>query len=78
MKTKTLRAFSICMGCDHFCLNNNDDMIYGCRAFPEGIPDNIGYFHSHDVVIDGQVGDFVYTPAKAKYDIVGDKIEILQ
>ena len=62
-----MNARDICQGCDHFCTNNDDeDLIQGCRAFPDGIPSQIEDKHSHDTVIKGQVGNFVYTPAKKK------------
>jgi len=75
-----LIANNICFGCDHFCLNNEDGLFCGCRAFPDGIPRkyDIGLPHSHDVVIDGQVGDFVYTPAKAEFNVAGRRIRIRQ
>jgi hypothetical protein len=48
----------------------------GCRAFPNGsgIPYNIGNVNSHDIIIEGQVGDFVYTPAKREFNIRGHRI----
>ena len=74
----------ICWGCDHYCSNNNDGLLMGCRAFPKGIPENIGDIHSHDTVFMGdglyprQVGDFVYTLAKKKVDKHGREINIYQ
>ena len=73
-----LIAKSVCLGCDHFSLNNDDKLFHGCRAFPDGIPRWIGLKHSHDVIIDGQVGDFIYTPAKKEFNIVGRAIKIRQ
>jgi len=70
-----LKYFKICYGCDHFCANNNDGLKGGCRAFPNGHkPDNICLPHSHDVVLDGQVGNFVYTPAKKEFNRYKQKI----
>ena len=81
---------SICWGCDHFCINNDDGLTQGCRAFPDGIPFFIGDKHSHDEIFDKdctaikslklkpQVGDYVYTPAKREKNIFGRKIEIYQ
>ena len=70
----------ICSGCDHLCLNNDDGLIHGCRAFPDilGIPDWIGNKHSHDTIIKGQTGDYVYMPAPKEFNIRGHKIEICQ
>ena len=70
----------ICQGCDHFCTNNKDGLSIGCRAFPSGngIPSFIEDKYSHDKVIEGQVGNFVYTPSKRKHSIYGRKIKIFQ
>jgi len=74
----------ICSGCDHLCSNNDDGLRMGCRAFPKGIPDDIGDIHSHDTVFMGdglysrQAGDYVYTPAKKKVNRRGHVIEIYQ
>ena len=69
----------ICFGCDHLSGNSLEFFGNGCRAFPDGIPLKIiGKPHSHDKIIEGQVGDFVYTRAKYEYDSNGDKIEIYQ
>ena len=72
------RIYDICDGCEHFCLNNDDGFWRGCRAFPGGIPNKIGDKHSHDVVHNGQVGDYVYIPAKKKRNRFGQKIDIYQ
>ena len=75
------RDKDICMGCDHFCYNNDDDFGMGCRAFPggsPGIPGKIGGLHSHDKPLDYQENDYVYTPAKKKVGIDGEKIVIYQ
>jgi len=54
------RSEFICFGCEHFCSNNDDGLRKGCRAFPDGIPtDEIGGKHSHDKIIEGQVGDLI-------------------
>jgi len=58
------RIYSICEGCEHFSLNNDDRLKGGCRAFSRGIPNAIiGDLHSHDEAFTGyppQVGDYVY------------------
>ena len=66
---------SICFICDHFCRNNDDGLMMGCRAFPNGIPDDIGNEHDHDNVIKGQIGDYVFTPAKREFDTMGHRIK---
>jgi len=75
----------ICMGCEHFCHNNEDGLGIGCRAYPKGIPstdigdgDVIEMEHSHDKVRDNQVGDYVYMPAKKEFDRLGYRIIINQ
>ena len=68
----------ICQGCDHFCSNNDDGLLTGCRAFPDGIPSFIENKHSHDKIIEGQVGTFVYTPSKRKLSLYGRKIKVFQ
>ena len=74
------RIYDICFGCDHFCSNNDDKLLAGCRAFPypDGIPDDIGDVYSHDIVLEGQTTDFVYTPAKNKKNRFGRRIKIYQ
>ena len=73
-----MNSRDICQGCDHFCTNNSDGLLMGCRAFPEGIPRFIENKHSHDKIIEGQFGTFVYTPTKRKVSNFGRKIEIQQ
>lgn len=53
---------SRCHICEHFCRNNNDGLGCGCRAFPDGIPEEARAGYSHDSIIQGQVGDYVFTP----------------
>ena len=65
---------NICLICEHFCLNNDDGIFMGCRAFPDGIPHDIGNDHDHDNVIKGQIGDYVFTPAKKEFNIMGYRI----
>ena len=73
------RRYSICSGCKHASWNDDDISIGGCRAFLNGIPtDEIGDIGSHDKPIDGQVGDYVYTPTKRKVSKLGAKITIHQ
>ena len=69
-----MRADDICSVCDHFCLNNSDGLLEGCRAFPNGIPRAIEAPGSHDTVKEGQVGNFVFTPTKREYSNFGRKI----
>ncbi|KAA6302929.1 MAG: hypothetical protein EZS26_000824 [Candidatus Ordinivivax streblomastigis] len=70
----------ICFNCTHFCDNNNDGLLSGCRAFPDGIPDSIMFTNQHnkplkpystekylsslDPPIEGQKGDYIYIPIK--------------
>ncbi|MDR0814324.1 MAG: hypothetical protein LBN37_01075 [Bacteroidales bacterium] len=70
----------ICFNCIHFCENNNDGLLSGCRAFPDGIPDSVMFVNEHnkplkpyepkedisslDPPLEGQKGDYVYTPIK--------------
>ena len=68
----------ICWGCEHYCNNNDDDLKMGCHAFPKGILDEIGSKHSHDKIIKGQVGNYVYSPSNRKINRRGNKIEIYQ
>jgi len=52
----------ICGKCKHFFANIVGESRFGCRAFPDEIPDGIGGINSHNEVIEGQVGDFVFAP----------------
>jgi hypothetical protein len=68
----------ICLDCEHFCSNNNDGILCGCRAFPKGIPYDYPINNKHDKIIkkeppgtivgiqypEGQVGDYIYKPLK--------------
>lgn len=51
-----------CFVCEHFCRNNDDGLLCGCRAFPNGIPEEAmdGFNHSH--ILEGQIGEYVFTP----------------
>ena len=49
-----------CQICEHFCRNNNDGLLFGCRAFPDGIPDSVRDGYLHNAVVAGQVGNFVF------------------
>lgn len=55
----------LCDDCVHNFLNN-DEGVCGCRAFPNGIPEEAHYGHAHHNTISGQNGDYVYR--KATYD----------
>jgi len=79
------REKDICWGCDHFCTNNDDGILGGCRAFPGDIDSHIiGDLYSHDKPIEGnnryprQDNDYVYMPAKSKTNRWGNKIQIYQ
>ena len=52
-----------CDDCTHNSFNNGEDM-KGCRAFPNGIPDEAKCGHSHKHILPGQIGDFIFTEAK--------------
>jgi hypothetical protein len=70
---------NICLVCEHFCLNNHDEnLMCGCRAFPEGIPQTVHEPHSHDRVITGQIGDFVYKKSEQKKNVYGQPVKISQ
>ena len=73
------RSECICFGCEHLHLNNDDGLRGGCRAFPDGIPtDEIGNKYSHDKIVEGQVGDYVYTRTKREKNNFGREIWIYQ
>jgi len=72
------RRYCICDGCEHSSFNNDDDFIGGCRAFLNGVPDEIGDINSHDKPYEGQGNDYVYMPAKRKATLYGRKIVIYQ
>ena len=71
---------NICLGCDHFAANNNDGLIRGCRAFPNGIPYKygLGKQNFHDYILEEQDNDYVYTPAKNGLNIAAKNISIIQ
>lgn len=56
---------SQCSDCIHNYINNGEG-IGGCRAFPNDIPHYVKLPGSHNEVIHGQEGDFVF--AKAKFE----------
>ena len=72
------QMYSICFGCEHCHINNGDNLLVGCRAFPEGVPENIGWKHSHDEIVEGQIGDYVYKRAKKDFDRFSNKIKFYQ
>jgi len=55
----------ICDKCIHLASNNNDGLMHGCRAFPDGIPNSILFSNKHNKKHKFQKGDFIYTPIKA-------------
>jgi len=78
------REKNICIGCVHFCSNNDDGLLMGCRAFPDGIPMIIGGLYSHDKVFKGDIiyssqdNDYVYMPSERKINRRGREIVIHQ
>lgn len=48
----------ICLHCQHYEKPNG----FGCRAYPDGIPYNYPPDNKHSAPLEGQKGDFVYTP----------------
>lgn len=52
----------ICLNCKHYEKPNG----YGCRAFPEGIPYSFPPNNKHDKPLEGQEGDYIYTPVNEK------------
>jgi len=50
----------ICESCIHFT-----PLAGGCKAFPEGIPEEILESNKHDKPIKGQKNDLVYMPVKS-------------
>lgn len=54
----------ICHKCKHFCLNHGAGTGIGCKAFPDGIPNNAMFEHS--TIIPGQKGEFVFE--QVQYD----------
>ena len=77
-RKKMDRIYSICWGCDHYSFNNDEDFFGGCRAFPNGIPSDVGNIYSHDKPLEWQKNDYVYMPAKRKVCKLHRKIEIFQ
>lgn len=50
---------NLCFKCEHFCSNNYDGLGCGCRAFPNGIPDDVKCWQ-HTCIFEGQVGTYVF------------------
>lgn len=50
----------LCNQCKHACLNYGDGSGHGCRAFPNGIPEEAKGGYNHHKVLPGQVGEYVY------------------
>lgn len=65
----------LCDSCIHNYLNN-DEGICGCRAFPNGIPDEAKYGHNHHKILKGQVGDYVYR--EARYEELSSFMKYIQ
>lgn len=53
----------LCDSCRHLYLNNGEGII-GCRAFPDGIPDDVYGGYRHRQIYTGQVGIYVYEKIK--------------
>lgn len=57
----------ICFICDHFVENNLDEnLLCGCRAYPDGIPYLYPPHNKHAGILKGQTGKFIYVPAKSE------------
>jgi len=54
-----MQIISNCLECKNFIHNKK----FTCKAFPEGIPDNILFNKKiHNKKIKGQTGDYIYEP----------------
>ena len=54
-------GISICVACKHFISIKKSEKGHSyCPAFPNGIPDNIMHRGTHDKVVSGQVGEYVF------------------
>ena len=65
---------NICISCAHFSANIDENLFQGCKAFPKGIPQGIGTPLTHDLVIKGQEGDFVYDRTDRAHNRFGIEI----
>lgn len=54
----------LCHKCKHFYLNVGENGRSGCKAFPDGIPDEVRGGYNHRNVLPHQVGKYVYEEAK--------------
>ena len=53
--------YPICFYCANILTDSKGDKHNKCKAFPEGIPDNILYEDiAHNQVFGGQVGNYVF------------------
>lgn len=60
--TDELKCVCAINHCKYYRGNLKPNPILYCKAFPEGIPDNIAVGEiAHDQIIDGQCGDLVYS-----------------
>lgn len=64
--TSSYRDKQKCFECAHNFFNNGEGKNDGCRAFPDGIPNKVNGGYTHDEVLPGQVGNYVYR--KATYE----------
>ena len=57
---------SICFNCKNFKNKSYNGKTYKCKAFPNGIPEEIlTGKESHDTVIKGQTGEYVFEEVKS-------------
>lgn len=47
----------ICLNCKHY-----REFTGGCSAFPDGIPEEIGFENKHDKPLEYQKNNFVFEP----------------
>lgn len=56
-----MQIISNCLECEYFIHNKK----FTCKAFPNGIPDNIIFNKKiHNKIIKGQTGDYIFKPKK--------------
>lgn len=57
------------------CLRCKHQLLFGCKAYPDGIPDQFAQGSEiHDTVQEDQVGDFVFEEGKSDIEIERDKM----
>ena len=60
----SIRENHICMRCAH-----NDPIEFGCKAFPDGIPDEILISGKHFKPVLGQINNLVFQEEKDDYSV---------